>query len=80
MYEIMKTKMSEFAEKDSGWILTNILYLEINLNNFTPLRGSTYLKLPRDIIKKKAVLNIENEDNECFKWSILAAIHRVTDQ
>jgi hypothetical protein len=43
------------------------------------LRGSTYLKLPRDIIKKKAVLNIENEDNECFKWSILAAIHRVTD-
>ena len=29
----------------------------------------------KDIHNSKAVVNIKNEDLECFKWSILAALH-----
>ena len=33
------------------------------------------LNFPKDIHDSKAVVNIKNEDLECFKWSILAALH-----
>jgi hypothetical protein len=43
-----------------------------------PLSGSNYLPLPGEALKdKKAILNIQNEDNTCFLWSALAAKHPV---
>ncbi|XP_053597497.1 uncharacterized protein LOC103578820 [Microplitis demolitor] len=36
---------------------------------------STFIKLPKYIRDKKAVLNIENYDEYCFLWSINAAIY-----
>lgn len=43
------------------------------ISNPIPIRGSSYIDLPKIIKDKKAVLNIQNtNDNECFKWCILA--------
>ena len=40
----------------------------------TPMSGGTYVKLPEGICKR-AVVNIKNEDNLCFAWSVLAHFH-----
>ncbi|GFS31616.1 uncharacterized protein NPIL_186611 [Nephila pilipes] len=54
---------ADFQEKESGWSLHSILYLEIRVNKFNPLHASSFIELP-DIIKKKhAVINIQNDDN-----------------
>ena len=37
------------------------------------MRGSSYLPLPKFIVNKKAVINPQNGDEECFKWAIIAA-------
>ena len=37
------------------------------------MRCSSYLPLPDYITKRKAVINPQNRDKECFKWSIIAA-------
>ena len=37
------------------------------------MRGSSYLPLPDFIAKRKAVINHQNGDKECFKWSIITA-------
>ena len=42
-----------------------------------PLQGSSYLRLPRELVDKKAILNIKNDDERCFVWSVLAALHPV---
>ncbi|XP_057290793.1 uncharacterized protein LOC130613470 [Hydractinia symbiolongicarpus] len=43
---------------------------------FTNLtRGSSYLELPKWAASKKAVINPMNEDEECFKWAIIASQH-----
>ena len=42
---------------------------------YKPLRGSSYIKLPKKILDKKATINIQNNDKECFKLSVLAALH-----
>jgi len=39
---------------------------------YTPISGSSYIPLPNDIKNKKAVINPQNSDQNCFKWSILA--------
>ena len=51
--------------------------MDLGVVPYTPLKGATYLPLPKRIKDKKAVLNIKNNDQICFLWSILAAKHPV---
>ena len=37
------------------------------------MRGSSYLPLPDWLVRKKAIVNPHNNDEECFKWSVIAA-------
>lgn len=71
---IMK-KIEEFQERDSGWTLLNNCHLEVNINKYEPLRGSKFIDLPKFIKNKKACLNIRNDDDFCFLWSITAALY-----
>ncbi|XP_036151314.1 uncharacterized protein LOC118648895 [Monomorium pharaonis] len=67
--------LEEFQERDSGWALSCILNLTINVNKYNPLHAGCYITLPREIILKKAVVNINSKDNACFAWSVVAALH-----
>ena len=58
-----------------GWALEQIKFLEINVNKYSPLGGSSYMKLPKYIEKKKAVVNVENQDQCCFAWAITSALY-----
>lgn len=72
------TEMEEFEAKGSGWSLKKIISIELRINNHLPLRGSSFIELPKMINAKKAVLNIYNpNDNKCFLWSILAKLYPV---
>ena len=58
--------------KDSGWqfdkINSMILYFYKTVENI----GQSYVKIP---LRSNAILNIENNDEYCFIWSILASLH-----
>lgn len=43
--------------------------------DYQPIGGTSYIELPKDVYDAKAVINVEIQDQECFKWSILAALH-----
>ncbi|CAB4015283.1 Gastrula zinc finger [Paramuricea clavata] len=64
-----------YQKEGSGWILDEILHLDLNMAKYTPLKGSSYIPLPRKLKTKKAIINVKNTDNKCFMWSILAGIH-----
>ena len=50
--------------------------MDIHLNKYEPLSGSSYIPLPRVLQSKKDIVNVKNEeDNECFKWSITTAMY-----
>lgn len=71
----IKGKMEEFQERDSGWTLVYIDYLEVNFNCIKTLRGSSYTPLPLPIQKKKACVNVKNQDQACFAWAVLSALY-----
>ena len=80
-YEEMKEKMleslSKYQKEGSGWRLYSIIGLDISVAKFNPLRGSGHSKLPPFIANKKAVINMKNEDDQCFKWAVTRALNPV---
>ena len=44
---------------------------------YEPLGGSSYIQLPAFLVAKKAIINLKNEDDECFKLSITRALNPV---
>lgn len=66
--------MEEFQERESGWTLKRIELLNVVINKYNPMRCGSYLPLPPPIIRKKACINIKNNDNQCLKWAVLCAL------
>ena len=56
-------------------MLYSIEELHISIVKFNPLSGSGYSELPKLIRKKKTVINMKNEDNQCFKWAVTRALN-----
>ena len=83
-YRVMSNEILEnvanFQRRGSGWIFRKVLSMDIHLNKYEPLSGSSYIPLPKVLQSKKAIVNVKNEeDNECFKWSITTAIYTAKD-
>ena len=77
MIEEVLENMAKFQRRESGWRFEEILKLELHLVEFAPWKGNSWIPLPEKIIKKKAVINMKNEDNECFKWCVTRALNPV---
>ena len=44
---------------------------------YSPIGGS-YIPTPKSIVNKKAIINVKNNDENCFLYSILAHIKKFT--
>ena len=44
---------------------------------YEPLGGSSYISLSAFLAAKKVIINLKNEDNECFNWAITRALNPV---
>lgn len=73
--ETLKRKLTEFEHSESGWTFLSVSHLEININRYCPLRGGTYIKLPPCVANTKSCVNVKNNDEFCFLWSIIAALY-----
>jgi len=71
--------------RGSGFILQCINGILLTIYRYTPLGGSSYIPLPADILSRRAIINPQNVDENCFKWAILAKHvtgenkHRISD-
>ena len=70
-------KIDEFIRNGSGWVLHHLDKIDLGILKYNPLKASSYIELPKRIENRRACLNIKNEDQKCFLWSVLAALHPV---
>ena len=63
----MKTQVENPALLNSKFIFDEVLYLDTNFHQVNLMRGNSYLPLPDWIEKKKAIINPQNNNEECFK-------------
>ncbi|KAE9523737.1 hypothetical protein AGLY_015878 [Aphis glycines] len=59
MFNKLLSEEEQFISKKSGWSLKSIDCIQLRINKVNPLKGGT-------------VINVKNNDNECFKYSILS--------
>ncbi|XP_073979977.1 uncharacterized protein [Rhodnius prolixus] len=71
-FKKLVNEMEESQLKKSGWQLVGVDGARLRINMYKPLGGSTYIKLPDAIAAKKACINPENYDEQCFRYAVLA--------
>ena len=69
----MKFQIENPALLNRRFVFDEFLYLDVNFHQLNLTRGSSYLPLLDWLARKKAIVNPHNNDEECFKWSVIAA-------
>ena len=67
--------METFQRDGSNWTFKSFICLEIHTVAYEPLKGNSYITLPPKLAQKKAIINMKNEDDKCFTWSVLRALN-----
>ena len=61
--------IDKWVSEGSGWVNDRIDSHYLNVTLYKPLNGSSYIELPLELRNpKKGLINIKNQDNECFRW------------
>ena len=66
--EQILNRIAQWISEGSGWIIKSIDNHYLNIVRYKPMKGSSYLKLPIELQNKKGLINLQNKDNECFRW------------
>ena len=69
-------QVDAFNARGNGYVLERVRRFVMCILQYRPLVGSSYIPSPRWLKDKRCAVNVKNlDDNECFKWSILACLH-----
>ena len=68
-----KKNIEDFVNLGSNWIFNKIQHLELKSAKYIPLHGGKYIATPDKLKAKKALINVQNhDDNKCIIWALLA--------
>src|SRR6218665_4044044 len=67
--------MANFQMRGNNWRFMAVVKLDVNTVTYKPLKGSSYISLPVELANKKAIINMKNDDNKCFKGCIRLPEH-----
>jgi len=60
-------KMVNFQMRGNNCGFMAVVKLDVKTATYKPLKGSSCMSLPVELANKKAVANMKNDDNKCFK-------------
>ena len=64
-----------FTNEGSGWKIIGVENLKLCSAIYEPIGANSYIKTPEWVHRKKATLNIKNDDDYCFLYCALAVSH-----
>ena len=66
--------LERYTNKGSGWVVDEVDTLWLDVANYKPFKGGSYIKLPTKLKDKQFAVNIQNKDAMCLLCAILAAL------
>ena len=83
LYEIYEEMVDDIEEEiqkvqeaeGSGWVFLEVENLTLHTSKWDPVNAGSYIDLPEVLKNKKAIINMKNQDEECFKWCVLRALY-----
>ena len=70
----MNNSLQIFSTSSSGFVVQKIDVLDIKINKFKPIRGSSYIATTAALVGNNFLLYFQHNDNKCFACSVLAAL------
>lgn len=67
--------IDKFVQNGSDLKISKINYVRLHLAKYDPYKASSYIQAPKEIVNKRAILNVKNKDDKCFLWAILSALY-----
>ena len=67
-------RLDRLLETHAYWAYVRVRAWHLRSAQYRPLRGGTYAPLPRALPPSRAIVNVVNDDNRCFMWSVVAAL------
>ena len=71
-FEALKEKCKEAGtsgEQGTGWVIKKFLNIFIDIYETKPIRAASYIPTPPKFNNSRCgLINIQNDDQECFKW------------
>ena len=77
MVEEVMVNMANYQKEGSNLQFEKVIELVVPFARYEPLRGSSFMPLPAKLKNKKAIVNMKNEDSECFKWCVTRSLNQV---
>ena len=80
IYDEMVEEIEEEMQKaqdavGSGWQYEKVIKLVLHTTKWDPINAGSYIELPEVLKNKHAIINMKNQDEECFKWCVLRALN-----
>ena len=76
MVEEIEEEIQKVQEAEgSGWKYEKVIKLVLHTTRWDPVNAGSYIDLPEALKNKKAIINMQNEDDKCFMWSVLRALY-----
>ena len=67
--QVILNKIAVWISEGSGWTVQSVDNHYLNVVKYEPMKGSSYIQLPTELRhNNKGLINMKNEDNECFRW------------
>ena len=71
------SSFDKWLQEGSGWRLQSVDKVFLKMCKYKPIDGSTYIKSPKSL--EHSLINVQNQDNNCFLWSVDAKLNPVQD-
>lgn len=68
-------KIVSLNNNDAYQKFHHVKSFQLKTIKWVPLRGSSYIPTPKFLAKKHCLINIQNDDALCFKYSVLCGLH-----
>lgn len=65
----------DIENKPSSDPFSGIIKIDVKISKSKNIIGGSFVELPQKIKNKKACVNIKNNDEKCFLWSLIASKH-----
>ena len=76
MVEEIEEEIQKVQEAEgSGWQFLKVIKLVLHTTRWDPINAGSYIDLPEALKNKHAIINMKNQDEECFKLCVLRALY-----
>jgi len=70
--------VEQWNKRRSNFNSERVSRFVLSAHPYRPLHGSTFVPTPEFLVKKHCLVNVQNNDEKCFVWSVFSALYPPT--